>query len=981
MELQSDPFHSIAEDLTQGPWDGPPVYVVVPEGAALRWEREILRRLPQAGSARLRVVSPGRAAATWLRALGLPAPEILSSGSLRAQVRLHAASGGTLLALSLPPQTAAGAERRLAQSVEELLWHAPSLVPETEGPLGHARYEALSALVAALVPEGASHVPESAVFWRAAAALRDGKPLGSVHWAYPQGSPALEALRDAIRSSGMPLTDWRSAPPSSAAAALSPGVQVQAFQCLDLAEEARAAVLRCRDLIAEGASPEEIAIGCADFGVQRPLLRGLLQAAHIPADLGPEPPEGQPLYECLAGLLELAAGVRGEEPLVRVVGSGLVPADAAQREAALRVLRDGAGRAGGPALPAALLPGADDWPLAAPFLAHLRHLDQWLRRLGLPQATAVLPPDAAAVQDGLWNAFWTLAETAALAADERDVPRDAALRAIGDLVRSAHPAYAPRRGAVRVAPLASLAGASSPHVLLLGLAEGSFPARAPQRGILPSQTLQAAALAGAPVGRNAGELRAEAERAAISVLCSASKTLWLSAASRDPEGRVQGYSALAEEVSAPRPFSVPDGGGGVMRTALSAEEAGIQIASAIAVRREIRADFSFLLPLSAAHLAAFGPGPHFAAFGPRRPEAPVGAMQEEIAVTALEQFAACAFRWLAQRLRLGAPQPQGEVDPRRRGSLVHRVLAELQYDRLSDEELAPAVRAAVEGAVALDPDLSVLRDEAGPKGRALREEMVLEILRTVRMLAAESRASAFRPVGRELEFGVGKALPALEVALPGEGTALLRGRIDRLEETEEFLRVTDFKVRGAAQFRFSSIYHGIDLQIGAYALAAERADGRRRAAAAAYWPVRLGVRSAPKDDDVPLEEMWKLYRQRGLFLGSPELVAAMDREHPSGPSPFHPLSVKVNGELSATSQAVPPSLWEGLERHVEKLLGELAAGVAAGAADPSPYRLGRRQNACQDCDLLPVCRYEAAVEGYRELEDVSMEVLGTGAAD
>ncbi len=974
--LLQDAIDAVAEELAAGPWDAPPVYLVVPDAAALHAEREILRRLAAGGSARLRVGSPARTAGALLRALSLPAPETLSAGALRAQVRVRAAAAASLRRIGLPPGAAPGAERRLSESVAELLWHRRDLPAQAAHAIGVERAGALSSLAAQLLDPALPLVPESVLYWRAADALQGAAGNVRVHWAVPQGLPALEALHEALRAAGS-CTDWQEASANAPKDAPSPQVRVHSYVCRDLEDEARAAVLHCRGLLGAGVPAGEIAIGLADPALQ-PLLQGLFSRARIPVDRGAPRAQGQPLAECLSGLCALAAGGAQEEALLRILGSGLVPPPGERRDEILRQLR---GLRPGAAeelllLPQALLPGAADWPSEADLLSHLRHLDSWLRRLGLPQATGRLGEEAAAVQDQIWNAFWTLAQAAAQAASGLRVRKEVALRAIEDLLSAARPAESPRRGAIRVTDAEALSGAHHPHVLLLGLSETAFPARVGPQGILSAEQLAAAERAGVRLGRSPAVLRAEAEAQALQAVHSARQTLWLSAAARDADGRVQGFSPLAAEIAPPAAWSAPKAPGGGVGASLSPGEAGIVIASAIARRREVRADAGDLLPLAAAHAAAFGDGPHFAGFSPRQAEDPVGAFEGEIAVTALEQYGACRFLWLGGRLGLGREQPFDILDPRRRGTLVHRVLTDLPYDALEKGALEDAVRTQVTRAADADAELWMLRGEAGPRGPALREELAGEILRAARMLAAERRASAFHTVGREVAFGRGGALGPLEVPLPDGGKAALRGRIDRLEEAGDLLRVTDFKVRSRQTYDFSRIFHGIDLQVGAYLLAALRsAFGKgKRGAVAAYWPVRVGLRTPRSAAEPNEEERWKPYRQRGLFLGLEELVPLLDKARPQGASPFHPLALKADGDFSQTSPVVAPEHWPALERHLERTLGRLAAGVLAGEAEPNPYAL-ERETACQGCDLLPVCRYEAGIEGYRRLDTVSQEAL------
>lgn len=217
----------------------------------------------------------------------------------------------------------------------------------------------------------------------------------------------------------------------------------------------------------------------------------------------------------------------------------------------------------------------------------------------------------------------------------------------------------------------------------------------------------------------------------------------------------------------------------------------------------------------------------------------------------IESWAQCPFRYfLANLLHLrprDAPEEIDTIDPRDRGSLVHKVLEDFIKEmppRTSPEQpWSEAERArAHEMTLAACADVQ----EAGKTGRQLlwqleQARIVREVSRT---LDADERIRADRgltTVETEVNFGRGPEdrLGALTLQLGGTEVTF-RGQIDRIDASEDPdgpVVVYDYKTGSAKSFNGledDPVLQGTKIQLAIYALAAEQAYPGRPLRAD-YW--------------------------------------------------------------------------------------------------------------------------------------------------
>ena len=222
-------------------------------------------------------------------------------------------------------------------------------------------------------------------------------------------------------------------------------------------------------------------------------------------------------------------------------------------------------------------------------------------------------------------------------------------------------------------------------------------------------------------------------------------------------------------------------------------------------------------------------------------------------VAQLEAYAECPFQFFVRRaLRIDEDDlPEAELDPRLRGEILHRVLHlfhELFVGRSVPEIPVSEAQAALEPILTRVFDERAWKAQAAPPGVILAEKQRMELLlRRYLAWAAEEHGDAWKPVRFELAFGPARGNDARDTTQPpfplevASGPVLFSGRIDRIDECDDMVRIIDYKTGGLPAA--GEINAGISMQLGIYALACEQ-----RLTPGKTCPEALFVRVGRADD-------------------------------------------------------------------------------------------------------------------------------------
>jgi len=370
-------------------------------------------------------------------------------------------------------------------------------------------------------------------------------------------------------------------------------------------------------------------------------------------------------------------------------------------------------------------------------------------------------------------------------------------------------------------------------------------------------------------------------------------------------------------------------------------------------------------------------------------------------VSRMERFTACPFQHFAayglkleeRRLfRLEAPDV---------GQLFHAALSRLaeayggRLGEASPDEIAKAVSDIVDSLVPrLQSRILLSSSRYGYIARRLKRTLA----RTASALAEHARRGRFVPVGLEIAFGPDGQLPPL-VLPAGDGRSVeVIGRIDRVDAAESedglLLRIIDYK-SSAHALRLEDVVHGLTLQLLTYmdALLTHAPVWLGKPAEPAgvlYFHVHdpLIAAPAPLPADEVRKRSMKRYKTRGLLTADEEIVRMMDHGLEAGRSELIPVGLKKEGGFYSGSAVVTRDEWSVLRGAVRRTIVGIGSRILDGEIAIAPYRKGDR-SPCVFCPYKPVCHFDPLVEGggYRRLgripKDRIWEALreGTESAD
>jgi len=209
----------------------------------------------------------------------------------------------------------------------------------------------------------------------------------------------------------------------------------------------------------------------------------------------------------------------------------------------------------------------------------------------------------------------------------------------------------------------------------------------------------------------------------------------------------------------------------------------------------------------------------------------------QFSATQLEDYATCPFHFLlSQVLGVKPPEPaEAEFDPRTRGMLLHRILADLHDPkRQRDSQLERSLRELIAKHIAPSVDADAYERALLTAERQFAElfaELYADHWKAYHDVLGDDWVEFPRPRYVELAFGelpersspVPRDSPPYATLGSGESAIRVRGQIDRIDvgrrETGAEFTVIDYKTRRGERFDLDDIRSGLALQLAIYATA------------------------------------------------------------------------------------------------------------------------------------------------------------------
>jgi len=360
--------------------------------------------------------------------------------------------------------------------------------------------------------------------------------------------------------------------------------------------------------------------------------------------------------------------------------------------------------------------------------------------------------------------------------------------------------------------------------------------------------------------------------------------------------------------------------------------------------------------------------------------------------TRLAAFAVCPYRHFARYTLDLKPRREFKLEPLDLGRFYHEVLDRLQrrlsaerqdYACVNEDRLVQLLDEQIAGLVSADPFLSKFVQRSAHNAFVVYSagEMLRECVLAIAQMV---RAGSFRPWLSEVAFGYvadasGK-FSRFELPLPDGRVLVLGGKIDRLDIAEvngkRVALILDYKrTHSGARFDWSSLYHGLDVQLVIYMLAVHHAGSAYAddIAGAVYLPIAATPqRATPAAFD---EQAHKFqHKARGIIHGA--YCRYLDA-NASKNSAFYNFYVKTEGDpygQYSWSSALRPEHFTRLLEWSRKNVIRLATDIASGRIDCRPYHRGNERG-CTFCEFMPVCRFDWQINDYNLLSPANKDRL------
>ncbi|MCI8435600.1 MAG: hypothetical protein HFK10_06585 [Clostridia bacterium] len=326
---------------------------------------------------------------------------------------------------------------------------------------------------------------------------------------------------------------------------------------------------------------------------------------------------------------------------------------------------------------------------------------------------------------------------------------------------------------------------------------------------------------------------------------------------------------------------------------------------------------------------------------PDRIDAPAYMQRARLGVSEIESYFRCPLKhFFSYGLRL-KPRDKGELSSLDVGTFLHETV-----DRFVGDDSGRPIEAVVNEIV---DDLARGQQKFGlEQNAALLDRIRREAVAVCDVVRSQLEQGDFVPICREAAFSSAEGAAMPPIVLDTEyGEVELQGKIDRVDATDEFVRVVDYKT-GSQSFGYTGVYYGTKLQLPIYLRAAVQATGKRPAGMF-YFPFKTRWTLDPATNLLD-----------GPFNGDEACLVKLDRgfqeEGKRRSTVLKASGERKNGVFSLRTRAAALSA-ERLYRLTDYATEVATAAVEEmreGVVAASPLTENGR-SACGLCDFRPCC--------------------------
>lgn len=330
---------------------------------------------------------------------------------------------------------------------------------------------------------------------------------------------------------------------------------------------------------------------------------------------------------------------------------------------------------------------------------------------------------------------------------------------------------------------------------------------------------------------------------------------------------------------------------------------------------------------------------------------------EKTSVSQLEKYFDCPYLFFANyglRLKENKNAKLSSIDV---GTIIHRVVELFvenleDFEKLQEKMFNEKVEALLNQAIE-ESEIQKSRNQA------LLKLVFIECKRLCKHIFDEQTNSGFKHKKSEWNF---EGKNAINIKLDSGRVISIEGKIDRIDEFGNYIRIIDYKT-GKVDGDFSSVYYGTKIQLISY-LSAVTKYGDKKVAGVFYLPIH--------SDYATSEKMLKnMYRMEGYLLDDIGVAKNMDYtlSLENKESSFVPIKIKASADADSNqifefagvcNKNLSETDFENVKNYTEELCKNAIEEILSGYNEPAPFASSSSQGIarCSYCKLSGFCGLE-----------------------
>lgn len=347
----------------------------------------------------------------------------------------------------------------------------------------------------------------------------------------------------------------------------------------------------------------------------------------------------------------------------------------------------------------------------------------------------------------------------------------------------------------------------------------------------------------------------------------------------------------------------------------------------------------------------------------------------------LDSFVSCHFAYYCQYVLKLEEEKQAKFDARSIGTFIHSILEMFmsqsadKLSELSDEEIDDRVDRIT--ADFLKDVLKITPETGSSRLTHLFGKLRRSAKLVCRSMAAEFSKSEFVPTLYEvpIKYSNDNSIDPLEIKLDDGTTAHITGIIDRVDTLSKdgklYVRVNDYKT-GDKEFDLDDVSKGLNTQLLLYLFSIWKNGGKNGSAlydiakdktivpaGILYFlttPAIMNLSTEATSEEIT-EKAASTLKRSGLLIADEDILRAME---PELEGKYIPIKAGKEGKLNKPDILRTVEGFEELLTSVENTIRSIGNEIKSGNASAKPMN-NKKKNACEYCSLKPVCRHDSCV--------------------